>query len=138
MYKKGIVVKIENEEVTILPLVKDACASCSHNCSEHGHCQPYTATNPHSLPIKEGTVVGISAEKKAEAMQGIISLLFPFLFAVTGFVLSAKIAGFLGMIATEGFKALCTLIFLCASALIVLAVTRIFPLSGQNQIIEVY
>ena len=71
-------------------------------------------------------------------MQGIISLLFPFLFAVTGFVLSAKIAGLLGMIATEGFKALCTLIFLCASALIVLAVTRIFPLSGQNQIVEVY
>ena len=138
MYKKGIVVKIENEEVTILPFVKDACASCSHNCSEHASCEPYTATNPNSLPIKEGTVVGISAEKKAETTQGIISLLFPFLFAVAGFALSAKIAGFLGMIATEGFKALCTLIFLCASALIVLAVTRIFPLSGQNQIVEVY
>ena len=73
MYKKGIVVKIENEEVTILPLVKDACASCSHNCSEHDHCQPYTATNPNSLPIKEGTIVGISAEKKAEARQGLKS-----------------------------------------------------------------
>ena len=101
MYKKGIVVKIENEEVTILPFVKDACASCSHNCSEHASCEPYTAANPHALPIKEGTVVGVSAEKKAEARQGIISLLFPFLFAVAGFALSAKIAGFLGRI--QGF-----------------------------------
>lgn len=140
MYKKGIVVKIENEQVTILPFIKDACASCSHNCSEHGgvHCEPYLATNPHSIPLKEGMVVGIAAEKKAEAVQGIASLLFPFLFAVAGFIFSAKIAGLLGMIATEGFKALCTLSFLCISALIVLVLTRIFPLSGQNQIVEVY
>ena len=70
MYKKGIVVKIENEEVTILPFVKDACASCSHNCSEHASCEPYTAANPHALPIKEGTVVGVSAEKKSRGRAG--------------------------------------------------------------------
>ena len=140
MYRKGIVVKIESEQVTVLPFVKDACATCSHKCSERGGelREPYTATNPHSIPLREGMVVGITAEKKAEAIQGIFALLLPFLFAVAGFVFSGKIAKLLGLVATEGFKALCTLAFLCSSAALVFALTRLIPLSGQNQIVEVY
>mgnify|MGYP002626214041 CR=1 FL=1 len=136
MYKKGIIVKIEGQQATILPFVKDACASCSHNCNERG--APYIAENKQSLPIKEGMVVGISAEKKAEALQGIVSLLLPFFVAIAGFTFSAKIAGLLGLAATEGFKALCTLVFLTITALIVFFVTRIFPLAGENQIVELY
>jgi len=140
MYKKGIVVKIEDEQITVLPLIKDACASCGHKCSELGNSikEPFLVSNTHSLPLEEGMVVGISTEKKAEAIQGLVSLFLPFLSAIAGFLFSSKIASILGADATEGFKALCTLAFLSTAAMLVLIVTRLFPFAGQNKIVEVY
>ena len=136
MYKKGIVVKVEGNQVTVLPFVKDACASCSQNCKERG--ESYTVANPQNLKVEKGTVVGITAEKKMEALQGLISLLLPFLCAVLGFMLSPAVAKVFSLPLSEGTKALCTLSFLLISSALVLLITRKVPLPGQNQIVEVY
>lgn len=136
MYRKGLVIDVGEEEVTVLPLISDACSSCSQECSKRG--SSYCVSNPRRLDVKKGSIVGITAPAKVQAAQGIVSLLFPFICAVLGYFLSAPLSSFFSIDLTEGFKAICVLVFLFLSSLLVFTLARFLPLPGKLEIVQLY
>ena len=134
MKENCIVTSIQNSQITVSPLSLEACASCTADCSHKG--TEFTVINPHRLEVKVGSVVKIDTSRKAQALQGIVSLLIPFVAAVTLWFCAPFIAGIFGISASEGWKAACTLTGLFVSAALVLLVTRTHPLPGIPQIVE--
>lgn len=139
MIEKGIITSIEGKKITVLPILKDACATCTASCSKQG--PDITVCNPKNLQIKKGSLVTLSASKKMQALQGIISLLFPFMCAVAGYFVAAPVMKLFGIELTatrgDGFRALFVLIFLALSSAIIFIVTRKKPLPGTPEIMEV-
>lgn len=119
-----------DKSVMVLPMIKDSCAGCATGCDKQGAA--FAVSNPLNLPVKKGTIVILSLSKRALAIQGIVSLLFPFLCSILGFLLGGHF-GF-----SEEMKAVLVLIMLACSSLIVFLVTRFHPMTGKPQIIEIY
>ena len=136
MYKKGFVVDVRDNDISVLPLLNDACSSCTQACNKRG--EAYSVNNPRHLDVKKGSIVGITAQASVQAVQGIFSLLFPFLCAIAGYFCASPIASLLSLKVTEAFKAVCVLIFLFLSSAIVFVCARLIPLPGKPEIVEVY
>lgn len=135
MKEKALVTEIKQKEITVIPLITDACLSCTKGCAKQG--KPFTVTNPNNLNVKKGSIVKIAASKKSENIQGIIALLLPVVFATAGFFLATPIASLFGKTAGEGTKAICVLSFLFISAATVFFTSRKFKFKGRPGIIEV-
>ena len=136
MNSRAVVVSTENNEITVLPLLKNACASCTSGCEKQG--ASFTVDNPLKLPVSKGTVVILSLSKKILAIQGIVSLLFPFLCAVGGYFFGSWLSAKAGFSNAEGAKALCVLAFLAVSCTAVYLVSRHYPFKGKSEIIDIY
>lgn len=133
--KQVLVVSVNEKDVSVVPMIKGDCASCESGCEKRG--SPYSVDNPRKLPVSAGSVVLIGAGRNAQAVQGIVALLIPFLCSVLAFVFSTPLAGLFGMKATEGFKAVSVLIALFLSTLAVYLITRKVPLPGKSEILEI-
>ena len=132
---KAIVVSIENEVISVKNLEKSECLTCTAGCTKNAPV--YKASNPKNLQVKAGSVVILDASKKAQALQGIFSLLFPFLSAVTGYFLASPIARLFNSTVSDGFRSVCVLLFLTLSSSIVFALTRKIKLPGKPVIVQV-
>ncbi len=135
MKEKALVTKVEQNEITVIPLITDACLSCTKGCAKQG--KPFTVTNPYNLEVKKGSIVKVAASKTSENIQGIFALLLPIIFAAAGFFLASPIASLFGKKAGEGTKALCVLSFLFISAAAVFFISRKIKFKGRPGIIEV-
>lgn len=134
MNKKALII-LTGDKILAQPLLKDSCAGCTSIC-EKTDIQ-FTVTNPLNLNIKQGSVVTLAASALSQALQGIIGLFFPIFSAITGYFLSDFIALKLNLTPGDKVKSLCLLTFFLISSLIVFTVTRLFPLPGTPQIINV-
>ncbi|MCR5218867.1 SoxR reducing system RseC family protein [Treponema sp.] len=134
MNKKALIVSTENQ-ILVQPLLKDSCAGCTSSCEKTDI--RFAVTNPMDLPVKAGSVVTLAASPISQAVQGILGLFFPIFSAIAGYFLADKIALKLNLAQGDKAKSLCVLIFLLASSLLVFIVTRLFPLPGTPQIINI-
>lgn len=137
MQKNAIVKKLninskKQNLVLVEPVSFSECASCKQACNKRGIL--VEAVNKKNLPLKEGSLVLIASSKSLEAIESIISLVFPILMAILGYILSTKIYSFLqkfihtsmmqSATCPEGIKALCVVLFFALSSLLVLKITR--------------
>lgn len=136
MQEKGQVIKIVGTTATVIPLITDACLSCTAGCAKRG--KPFNVKNTNNLPLTIGSIVRIGASKKATAVGGILALLFPFACAVAGFFCATPIASLFHKTAGDGLRALLVLIFLVLSASVVFFISRKVSFPGQPEVLEVY
>jgi hypothetical protein len=123
MNAQYIVTAVNTDSVTLTPENDESsCTGCGGNCSA---CDVrFSVANSRRLDVKPGQKVKIGMSVKHEALQGILSLVFPVLCAVGGFFAASPLAGLFGKTATEGGRALCVLLFLAAACAVVLVITR--------------
>lgn len=139
---RAIVISADENSAQVMALPKGSCSTAEHTgCADCGGCSGKAVTfrvqNPLKLQIKKGTIVKIEASKKAQAVQGLLSLLIPFACAVTGYFLAPKLMSLLGKPANDDSRAFFVLLFLFLSAAIVFTVSRKIPLPGQPQITDI-
>ncbi|MBQ0052543.1 MAG: SoxR reducing system RseC family protein [Treponema sp.] len=119
----ALVKKIEGQLVEVVPLVSDACISCTTNdCAKQG--KPFSVLNKRNLPIAENSIVKIGVSRLSQCLQGISALLLPILSAIVGFLFSPVLAQRFGFEFSEGFQALTVLVFLFVPSLIVFIINR--------------
>lgn len=94
-------------------------------------------TNPKRFSLHAGDVVVIDQCGRQQAVEGLVSLLFPFCSAVAGYFAAAPLAARLSGRAADGVRALFVLLCLVFSAALVIFVTRRFPLRGTAEIVAV-
>ncbi len=135
MQEKALVVDINSKEITVIPLITDACLNCKSGCAKQG--KPFCVTNPHKFDIKKNSIVYIQAPKSASFLQGTISLLLPVLCAVIALIFSPQIALLFGRECTEKLKVLLVLAGFFASSALVFLFTRLFPNPGKPLISKV-
>ena len=97
----------------------------------------FEVLNPFELEIKKGSVVVVSTNKKFKVLQGIFSLLIPFLCAVAGYISGPSICAFFGKTISNDARALFVLLFLALSSAVIFAITRKNPMPGKPEIVEV-
>ena len=87
MLEKAQVQSINEKEVTIIPLITDACVNCNKGtCSKRG--KPFITTNPQNLPIKNGDIVQLKISTKYNIIQAFTSLFLPIIVAVIAYFIS--------------------------------------------------
>ena len=119
----AMVKKIEGQLVQVVPLISDACVNCSStDCASQG--RTFSVLNKRNFEIKENSIVKIEVSKLSQSIQGLVSLLFPILCAVLGYILSPAAAQRIGASFSEGFQAICVLVFFLAACLVVFAISR--------------
>lgn len=135
MSKQAVVVSAEAGSLTVLPVSKLECASCASACSRKQ--EPVRVTNPRHFSLHAGDVVVIEQCGRRQAVEGLVSLLFPFCSAVAGYFAAAPLAARLDGRAADGMRALFVLLGLLLSAALVILVTRRFPPRGTAEIVAV-
>ena len=121
MTNRAIVISADENSAQVMALPKGSCSTAEHTgCADCG-----------------GTIVKIESSKKAQAVQGLLSLLIPFACAVTGYFLAPKLMSLLGKPASDDSRAFFVLLFLFLSAAIIFTVSRKIPLPGQPQITDI-
>jgi positive regulator of sigma E activity len=136
MQEKGMVTQISNTVITVIPLITDACLSCTAGCAKQG--KSFEVSNPLHLPVEKGSIVKIGTSKKAQNLQGIIALLFPFLCAVAGYFCAPSIASLFNKEAGDGLRAIFVLFFLLLSSLFVFLLSKFHPFAGKPEIQSLY
>jgi hypothetical protein len=136
MNAQYIVISADNNSATLTPINDaKACEDCSGTCTA---CSvQFSVANSRRLDVKPGQKVKIGMSAGYEALQGILSLVFPILCAVGGFFAAQPLASLFGKTASEGIHAFCVLIFLAAACIIVLLVTRHRPNPEKLEITEI-
>lgn len=134
MREKGMVTAITGSEITVIPLITDACLSCTAGCAKRG--KPFIVTNPKAFPLTTGSIVQVGSSKRAQAFQGVIALLFPFASAIAGYCCATPIAALFGKTAGEGSHAIGVLLCLFLSAALVYFISRKVPFPGKPEITE--
>lgn len=136
MYRRVMIISLQNQEsATVLPVINDECAKCTGGCSKQG--SPFTVKNPQNLNIKTGSIVAISTPKSKQILEGILSLIIPFLCAIAGYFAAVPIAALFNIDAGDGARALGVLSFLALSATLILFFTRKLPEFSKPEIIEI-
>ncbi len=138
MRDKAMITSVDNNKIMVIPLISDACISCAQGqgCSKQG--SPFEVVNPNNFKLYKGLTVKIGESKGTKSIQGIIALFFPILSAITGYLLSNKIALAAKSNATEGFKATCVLLFLAASCFIVYFISRTVFRFQKSEIVQTF
>lgn len=135
MTEKVLIVSMENNRILATRIEKDECASCAAGCSKKDNS--FEISNPAEIKVSVGSIAIIRANKKIQAVQGIISLMFPFLCAVAGYISAPHIMSLFGKTISDDARAVFVLLFLFVSSAIVFIVTRKYPVPGKPEIAEV-
>lgn len=135
MTKKAYIVSTDNGRILAAHLDRAECAGCRAACDKKP--APFEVANPKGMAVTRGSLVLICASRLVQALQGGISLLFPFVCAVLGYMLAPAIMALFRKSISNDAKALFVLLFLFVSSLIVFILTRVFPIPGKPQIVEV-
>lgn len=138
MQKNAIVRSLESPDskrqnvVIVEPVSSLKCGTCSLSCSKRQ--QTMAAINSKNLPLKVNSFVVISTSKAQSVFEGLVSILFPILMAVSGYFLSnplyrffsnlIKKDGTVSTVCPESLKALIVLFLFAAASLCVLLITR--------------
>ena len=86
MFEKVQIVKIEENQVLVVPLITDACINCDKgSCGKRG--TPFYVLNGKKVEIKVGDVVLLKNPLSFQIFQAAFSLLLPVLAAVLGYFL---------------------------------------------------
>ena len=133
MSRTAIVISVEASNLSVLPVSKLECASCSAPCIKKQEAVP--ASNPKGLSLKAGELVYIEANSRRQRAEALFSLLFPFLSALAGYFAAAPLAASFSGRAADGVRALAVLVFLFISSALVLLLTRFFPSKGRIEIV---
>lgn len=134
MTEKVLIVSTE-KRIEAVHFEKDECLSCTTGCAKIKNS--FELSNPDNLEIKKGSIVMVEANRKAQALQGILALLIPFLCAVAGYVFAPFITGLFRKTISNDGKAVFVLLFLVLSSAVVMIVTRKHPMPGKPVIKEV-
>lgn len=134
MNKNAIVRSIESpfadkkNIVIVEPIAFTQCSTCTQTCSKRSVTLP--AVNKNNFPLKVGSLVIISTSKVQEGIESFISLVFPIMMAILGYICSNPIflqlrkffitGIFSNQNCPEGFKALCVILFFAIATFIVL------------------
>ena len=135
MTDKAFVLSVQADAITVMPMQKDSCAACTADCAKR--TASFTVNNPRNLDIKPGCTVKLSASRKNQAVQALVSLLLPILSAVAGYFLAGPVCAAFGFNAGDGAKAAGVLILFLAASLAVFFLTRKFPIPGTPEIAEI-
>lgn len=134
MKDKAIVVEIKENSVTVVPLITDACISCTSPCTKRG--KPFSVVNKNNFALSKGSIVSIGASKIQQMIQGFFSLLFPIVCSVTGYNICPLF--FKNKAVSEGTRMIFVLAFLAVSCSIVFFVSRKNKKLYNSEILEVY
>ncbi len=127
MNEKAVVLEVKDKVVKLTPLPNEGCASCGGDCkTKH---KIFTLFNDQALSLKAGDLVEIQVTFGAKALQALLSLFLPFLFALAGFFIGKNIS-----LRAEAFLPI-TFFFL--SCLAVFLLSRKKKLPGKIKIIGV-
>lgn len=130
------IIKINENSITVVPIITDACIGCeSRTCGERG--EPFYVTNPKNLLISIGSTVKIHARVKDQIAQAVFALFIPIIVAILAFSLFGKIAPSLHIRKIEQFKTLSALGFLFLTSFLIILKNKFFPPKGQSEIVEV-
>ena len=132
--QKALVTQITETGASVMLLQKDACATCSASCAKAE--KKIEVKNPHKYPLKVGSLVYLSSSPSTQIVQGIISLLFPFLSALSGFFCASPIARALHSEHKDSVQAVCVLLFLFLSSFIVMIYSRLHPQQGMPEVCQ--
>lgn len=136
MYRRVMIIAVQDKEcATVLPVISDECAKCASGCSRQG--SPFTVRNPQNFTVRKGSIVAISTPKERQALEGLLSLVVPFICAILGYFAGAPIASALRLPSGDGARAVGVLLFLAASSALVLFVTRKIPEFSKPEITEI-
>ena len=149
MQKNAIVRSLEAQDskrqnvVIVEPISSLKCGTCNLSCSKRQ--KTITAINSKNLPLKVNSFVVISTSKAQSVFEGLVSILFPILMAVSGYFLSnplyfsklIKKDGTVGTVCPEGLKALIVLLLFAVASLCVLLITRSNTLLVSPEITDV-
>ena len=85
------IVKIDtNGIITAVPVISEACLSCSESsCKKTG--KPFEVANPLNIPVSEGCSVTVATSAQAVAKQAVTAILFPTAAAIAGYIAPAAI-----------------------------------------------
>ena len=132
--EKALIISTENK-IEAVHFEMEECATCTTGCAKIKNS--FEVLNPFELEIKKGFVVVVSTNKKFKVLQGIFSLLIPFLCAVAGYISGPSICAFFGQTISNDARALFVLLFLALSSAVIFAITRKNPMPGKPEIVEV-
>ncbi len=135
MSRTAVVLSVEGPSISVLPVSKLECASCSASCGNKQAA--VVVSNPRGFPLRVGELVYIEANARRQALEALFSLLFPFLSAVGGYFAAGPLASRLTGRASDGLRAAFVLLFLFLSSALVLLVTRLLPQGGRSEIVGV-
>ena len=125
----------ENGRVTVLPVIKDACISCSRtSCAKAG--TPFTVMNSRSLNISPGMTVRIAAKKSSQAAQALVALVFPIVCATGGWFAANAFASAMNISSGEWLQALGVLLGIFVPSGIIFSVSRRVK-SAHGEITEI-
>ena len=125
----------KNGSVTVLPVIKDACISCSRtSCAKAG--TPFTVMNSRSLNISPGMTVRIAAKKSSQAVQALIALVLPIVCATGGWFAANAFAATMNISSGEWLQALGVLLGIFVPSGIIFLISRRVK-SAHGEITEI-
>lgn len=134
MDEKALVISI-GDKIEAVHFEKEECKSCTTGCAKIKNS--FEISNPMNFEIKKGSVVLVRTSKKAQAIQGILSLFIPFLCSIVGYLLGPSIAGLFKKTISNDARAIFVLLFLVLSSAVVFVITRKKTMPGKPEIVEV-
>ena len=136
MYRRVMIVSVQDgDSASVLPVINDECAKCAGGCSKQG--SPFSVKNPQHFSLRTGTIAAISTPKSKQAIEGILSLVIPFLCAVAGYFAAVPLATKMGLPSGDEARAAGVLLFLATASGIVMFINRGIPEFSKPEIIEV-
>ncbi len=132
MQRKAVVISVDDGHATVMPIEKSECVSCSAGCKKKG--EPMSVANSRNFALKVGDLVYIAASGRLQAVEGLVSLLFPFVSAVLGYFVSFPLAAKYSGAKADGVRAMFVLGFLFLSTALVFLITRFFPSKAKVEI----
>ena len=135
MTEKAYVVSVKQKRILASLASGEDCTSCHATCGKRSTC--FEVANPKDVKVSERSCVLISASKKAQALQGVVCLLFPVVVAFAGYFLTPLLTAVLGKTLSPDGRAGGVLLFFFVSCAVVFFLTRKFPIPGKPEIVEV-
>jgi len=115
--------------IEVIPFIQDACLSCAvTGCAKRGTI--FTVANPHNLVLESGMMVRVSASKRHQAIQALVSILIPIICALASQFAINYYAHSTQTTVSEGIKAAILLLSLFISA------TLIFIINSKRKLIQ--
>lgn len=125
---KAMIVSVSDTQIKATNLKSKDCSACTANCSKA--CKTFCVTNPQMLPITVGSIVNLEVSKKRQILEGVSTLLVPFICAIIGYI----VAGKLFPLQKDACQAVGVLASLVVSSLAVSFITKKLSLAGNIEV----